>query len=134
MTEPLRTAKDSSSVDLKNAGPLPPASDEEDGRVLRDPEILSEPPEIDTTRAELPPRRRLRKGFVVCAILYCVGNVLSLLGVFGLIVNYEHTCDLNEVNSLFTQLNISSPDQVVSFSTRAYDTIRTTLASCAQHS
>jgi hypothetical protein len=131
MTEPLRRVKDDSvTVDLKDAGGLRPPSDEEDGKVLRDPDVLSEPPEIDTTRAEPPPRRRLRKGFVVCAALYCASNLLTLFAVVGAIAYYENTCDLSDINGLVTQFNASTATEVASFGAHAYSTIRATLAGC----
>lgn len=49
---------------LAEAGGLPPASDDDevigdDGVVARDVEVMSEPPEIDTTRFDGPPRPRV---------------------------------------------------------------------------
>lgn len=135
MTELLRKVKDdSATIDLEDAGALPAPSDEEDGKVLRDTDILSEPPEIDTTRAELPPRRRLRTGFVACAALCCVGNLISLISFLGAIVYYENACDLSEINALVTQLNASTATEVASFGAHAYNTIRATLADCTHGS
>jgi hypothetical protein len=131
MSEPLRTVKeDSSSVDLRDAGALPPASDEEDGKVLRDPDILSEAPDIDTTRAE-PPPRRLRKGFVVCALLYCVMNVLILTAMAIAASFYGPRCNLSGVKAL-VMVNLTTANDVFLHTTLAYDALRNALAECAQ--
>lgn len=133
MSEPLRAVKeDSARVDLKDAGELPPPSDDEEvGRVHRDPEILSECPEIDTTRAE-PPPKRLRKGFLVCVVLYCVGNVLSFLVTTAAAYYYGRNCDLNEVKALVRGANFTTTADVLLQTTRAYESLRAALTACAR--
>jgi len=132
MPEPLRTIKeDSSSIELRDAGALPPPSDEdvEEGKVLRDHDILSEEPEIDTTRAE-PPPRRLLNGFVVCALLYCVTNVLMLTITAIAASYYGSHCDLSSVKALVT-VNVTTANDVLLHTTLAYNALRSALAECA---
>ena len=50
---------------LSDVGGLPPSEESDEGRVEREVDVLSEPPEIDTSRAEERPSRIKRFG-VLC--------------------------------------------------------------------
>lgn len=67
--------------DLSNAGALPPADDDDDGP-KREIDVMSEPPEIDTTRAERPPlvgarcARRARETVLVFSCLSLLSAIV----------------------------------------------------------
>lgn len=65
------------AIRLAEAGALQ-EMDEEEGRVERDHDVLSEPPEIDTSRAETPPRK-FKKGFVTIVIAMCAINIVLVV-------------------------------------------------------
>ena len=69
---------------LAEAGALPPSSENtsDDGIVERDVDVMSEPPEIDTTRAEeIPSTRRGRLCLLcLCIPLWVVLIVLTITG------------------------------------------------------
>ena len=59
---------------LSDVGGLPPSEESDEGRVEREVDVLSEPPEIDTSRAEERPSRIKRFG-VLC---FCFPFLISV--------------------------------------------------------
>lgn len=91
---------------LSEAG-LPPSEESEEGRVEREVDVYSEPPEIDTTRAEERPSYARRLGTLCFCIpfLIAVAIVVIALVVFA----SEHSrCSSRTVLVRLSSLNHSS--------------------------
>ena len=91
---------------LTNAGALPPAEESsDDGRVEREVDVMSEPPEIDTTRAEEHPRRTL-------CVLWCILPSLTLGGFCILsilvFVVIHSKCSVSDAFASIATLNTST--------------------------
>lgn len=97
-------------VPLSAAGGL--QTDEEEGRVERDHDVLSEPPEpFDTSRAETPPRR-LRKGFLTLVVAVCGFNFVCVIVVAGALAlgMQRPDCPVDQLARQVAGLNTSLVD------------------------
>ena len=72
------------TTDLKDAGTLP-AVDEE-GAVHKEVDVYSEPPEIDTTRADPPPPVWRRRMLIGAAVVVGCNLVVFVVFLIGLLV------------------------------------------------
>ena len=104
----VRVVEPSEMKSLAEAGALPPTSEgSEDGIVERDVEVMSEPPEIDTTRAEeRPPDKRGR----LCLLCVCIPLVaiLIVLAITGAAYATAHSnCTAVEVLNRLNNLSAS---------------------------
>jgi hypothetical protein len=91
---------------LAKLGALPPSSDDEEGIVDRDIDILSEEPEIDTTRAEeRPKRRKLCLVFFAMCVLTPFFVVLAVSGIAFLVQNSK--CSVSMLLDQLTNMNAS---------------------------
>ena len=96
------------SKTLAEAG-LPPADDDErDEREEREIDIYSEPPEIDTTRAD-PPPSKLRVGLLCCCFPFV--GFLAVLLVSVVLYTAEHAqCTASDVLGHLRLFNSSQLD------------------------
>jgi hypothetical protein len=94
------------TTDLKDAGTLPTV--DEEGAVPKEVDVYSEPPEIDTTRADPPPpvwRRRLVIGTAVVVGCNLVVFVVFLIGLLvGRQLNKEKCVPKLENYSSYVEL------------------------------
>jgi len=89
---------------LSDVGGLPPSEESDEGRVEREVDVLSEPPEIDTTRAEERPSRIQRFG----ALCFCFPFFIAAAIVLVSLVAYasQHsTCSSRTMLKRLSSLN-----------------------------
>ena len=98
--------------------------DEEEGRVEREHDVMSEPPEIDTTRAETPPSRWRSRGAMVVVGL-CAANVIVVIMVSGAIALGLRTdgCPVERLAHQVAALNTSLSELV--------EAVQATVRQCA---
>jgi hypothetical protein len=90
---------------LAEAGALPPSEESDEGRVEREVDVMSEPPEIDTTRAEERPRPIYRIGLLCCCCLPIVAVTMIVL-FSGLLYLSQHSrCSVPLVLQRLNEMN-----------------------------
>lgn len=97
---------------LAKLGALPPADEDEP---VRDVDVFSEAPEIDTTWSERPPRRSYccYSGlFCVCVPILVLAVVLTTFEV--LFVGHRSVCSVYEVLTRLSRLNSSEIEAGIS--------------------
>jgi hypothetical protein len=114
---PKKDGKRTVRLSAVEEGDLPAANgdepDDEVGRVEREADVFSEPPEIDTTRADLPPRRN--RLCIWCGIL-CSVSVLALgVTVLAIIVVFygRAGCGPDSLVRMIRNANVTSVDDLV---------------------
>ena len=103
------------AIALRDAGAIPPASDFYDdddengasGSVQRDVDVLSDVPEIDTTRAEEAPTWCKRQRKIVLCVLFIGTPILVLASVCAsvLIAIFPHCSPVEIVSTALFALN-----------------------------
>lgn len=94
----LASSERTKMTELANAGALPPAENDDE----REVDVLSEPPEIDTTRADKPPMMtptcasRTRQAIL---ILFCLSTISTAI-VVGIYASdlWESNCDSSRLS------------------------------------
>lgn len=103
----VRVVEPSEMKSLAEAGALPPSENSDDGIVEREVDVMSEPPEIDTTRAEeRPPDKRGR----LCLLCLCIPLVaiLIVLTITSAAYASSHSnCTATEVLHRLNNLSVS---------------------------
>jgi hypothetical protein len=100
---------------LAKLGGLPPAENDEDGIVARDVDVLSEVPEIDTTRAEDMPRagNYCCISFLVCLAIPLVGLLVAILASGILFASHQSTCSVYQVLDMLSRFNASELENAI---------------------
>lgn len=92
---------------LSDVGALPPPSEEsDDGRVEREVDVLSEAPDIDTTRAEERPSKMRRLGWICCLLPIIALVVVILVATIDFITSHSK-CSVADVLNAMSALNAS---------------------------
>ena len=98
---------------LSDVGALPPASEEsDDGRVEREVDVLSEAPEVDTTRAEERPSKMRRLGWICCLFPILALMVGILVATIGFVTSHSR-CSVANVLDAMSALNASDLERGV---------------------
>ena len=100
---------------LAKLGGLPPAENDEDGLVARDVDVLSEVPEIDTTRADDMPRSSncCCIWFLICLAIPLVGLLVAILASGILFASHQSTCSVYQVLDMLSRFNSSEIEDAI---------------------
>lgn len=91
---------------LSDAGALPPA-ESDDGLVEREIDVLSDIPEIDTTRADPPPDKTFKRLGLFCCFLP-FATLVGVLVVFSVLyLSSKSKCDTAEIFEKLGDVNVS---------------------------
>lgn len=89
---------------LSDVGGLPLSEGSDEGRVERELDVLSEPPEIDTTRAEERPSRIKRFGMFCCCVPFIIAVAIVVVSLVAFASQYSN-CSSRTVLQRLSSLN-----------------------------
>lgn len=108
---------------FSKAGVIPPTDESsDDGRVEREVDVMSEPPDIDTTRAEEQPNH-MRKLCFLCGMfsMLALGGIMMVTTL--VLVTSHSACSVQDVLASMATLNTSNID--IDVIIKLYDACRT---------
>ena len=100
---------------LAKLGGLPPAENDEDGLVVRDVDVLSEVPEVDTSWADDVPRANncCCIWVLICLAIPLVGLIVAILASGVLFASHQSTCSVYQVLDMLSRFNASEIEDAI---------------------